>query len=148
MVTVGHPESQTWTFLLDGRIQQVVLEVDRSILYGWTYRIIVNAANVASAKPGPWSAAKFKIGKHKCRIETSGNPFSGYTRSLLIDGVDAGEYDPQRGHAPPQPVQHTFVRDREVVYERQVVVVRCKYCGILTPADFATCRGCGAPKFS
>ena len=37
---------------------------------------------------------------------------------------------------------------RRHTIERQVVVVRCKYCGKLTPVDLEKCKSCGAPKFS
>lgn len=36
---------------------------------------------------------------------------------------------------------------RRHTIERQVVVVRCKYCGKLTPVDLERCKSCGAPKF-
>lgn len=36
---------------------------------------------------------------------------------------------------------------RKHTIERQVVVVRCKYCGKLTPVDLEKCKNCGAPKF-
>lgn len=36
---------------------------------------------------------------------------------------------------------------RRHTIERQVVVVRCKYCGKLTPVDLERCKNCGAPKF-
>ena len=47
--------------------------------------------------------------------------------------------------AQGQSVQ-TYV-ERQVV-ERQVVVVRCKFCSQLTPADTDACRSCGAPAFA
>lgn len=37
---------------------------------------------------------------------------------------------------------------RRHTIERQVVVVRCKFCQKLTPVDLERCKNCGAPKFS
>jgi hypothetical protein len=34
------------------------------------------------------------------------------------------------------------------IVERQIVMVRCKFCQTLTPVDGATCRNCGAGGFS
>jgi len=164
---MARPKSYAWTVFLDGRIQQVALEADVSAWSGWNYRITVNGSTTIETKPG-WGGAKFKIGKHRGVVKLAGNAWSGFTFSLLIDDRDSSEYDPQRQYAPPQPqyvpapvyypppqayvppppVQQTYVRDREVVYERQVVVVRCKFCSTLTPVDLAACTRCGAQKFS
>ncbi len=51
-----------------------------------------------------------------------------------------------------QPAQSEAVRvERHVerhTIERQVVVVRCKFCAELTPVDASKCKHCGAASFS
>jgi hypothetical protein len=39
---------------------------------------------------------------------------------------------------------HVIEREREHVIERQVLVVRCRFCQKLTPADLSACKECGA----
>lgn len=49
--------------------------------------------------------------------------------------------------APRLEEEPRGVTIREHTIERQVVVVRCKYCGTLTPVELEKCSGCGAGKF-
>jgi hypothetical protein len=44
----------------------------------------------------------------------------------------------------PAPVRTV---EKHSVVERQIVVVRCRFCKELTPVDGATCKNCGAPGF-
>jgi hypothetical protein len=37
--------------------------------------------------------------------------------------------------------------EKHSLVERQIVVVRCRFCKELTPVDGATCKNCGAPGF-
>lgn len=39
---------------------------------------------------------------------------------------------------------HVIERERERVIERQVLVVRCRFCSKLTPVDLSACKECGA----
>ena len=45
------------------------------------------------------------------------------------------------------PVVSGHVHHERIV-ERQVMVVRCKFCGQITPLDFNNCEKCGASSFS
>ena len=49
-------------------------------------------------------------------------------------------------HSAPQRSVQVYVERQQV--ERQVVVVRCKFCKQLTPADATGCQYCGAPGFA
>ncbi len=81
----------------------------------------------------------------------------------LLDAYDADPYgarfmeQAQKDHPflniepPPLPEgsQETSVRtyvERNLV-ERQIIVVRCKFCLQRTPVDQPTCQSCGAPGF-
>jgi hypothetical protein len=86
---MGTPETRTWSILLDGRIQEITLEIERSIWDGHTWRIAVNGSHAVTSKAS-LLGVKFKIGKHKAKIR-HGTLFSGYAISLLIDDVDASE---------------------------------------------------------
>ncbi|MBX3190645.1 MAG: hypothetical protein KF819_26830 [Labilithrix sp.] len=44
---------------------------------------------------------------------------------------------PSVGYPPPPPSQ------LQIIVERQVVVMHCKYCQSLTPADLSACKSCG-----
>ena len=35
----------------------------------------------------------------------------------------------------------------ERIVERQVIVIRCKFCQELSPVDLESCKSCGAAKF-
>lgn len=51
---------------------------------------------------------------------------------------------------PPPPRPEKIVErhvERYKVIERQIVVVRCKFCRTLTPVDLEKCENCGAKKF-
>jgi hypothetical protein len=50
---------------------------------------------------------------------------------------------PSSASAPAQ--MHTV--EKHSLVERQIVVVRCRFCKQLTPVDGATCKNCGAPGF-
>ncbi len=50
--------------------------------------------------------------------------------------------------APPSYDQVPYSRGPTHVVERQVVVVRCKFCQAHTPLDAGTCQACGAAKFT
>ncbi len=45
---------------------------------------------------------------------------------------------------PPQPAPQTVVHQREVV-TREVIKVRCRYCGALVDEGVNTCPKCQAP---
>ena len=57
--------------------------------------------------------------------------------------VAAGPFN-QQGTSPP-PLQSEPVREK--IIERQVMVIRCKFCGHITPADLNNCTKCGAAAF-
>jgi hypothetical protein len=46
--------------------------------------------------------------------------------------------------AAPAPKENDGLVERERVIERQVLVMRCKFCGELTPMDLVSCKSCGA----
>ena len=48
----------------------------------------------------------------------------------------------ERQLAQPAAAPQTITRER--IIERQVVVMRCKYCAELTPVDLSSCKSCGA----
>lgn len=49
---------------------------------------------------------------------------------------------------PPPPQYHPPQPPAPYVIERQVIVVRCRYCQRITAIDLAGCSHCGASKFS
>ena len=50
---------------------------------------------------------------------------------------------PHGDPAVPPPLIRPLVVQQTL--EREVVEVRCRYCGALSPVDARTCRSCGAP---
>lgn len=45
--------------------------------------------------------------------------------------------------ARAEPAPHVLV-ERERIIEREVLVMRCRYCAKLMPVDLSACRECGA----
>lgn len=62
--------------------------------------------------------------------------------SWMVQHAVMGPPPSQHGGYPPPPASTTHV------VEKQVVVVRCKFCQAHTPIDRGTCQSCGAAKFS
>lgn len=118
-----------------------------------TTRHPVAQGGAAAAAPGDYVYVRW----------TDGNTYAGRVSSVawpqcrvaLVSGgvvdVPVASLSPRadiavpssRGPALPAPSRQI---ERHVV-ERQVVVIRCKFCRKLTPVDHATCEHCGAPGF-
>lgn len=60
---------------------------------------------------------------------------------LLVNEPIPSEHSSANGPAQ----MHTV--EKYSLVERQIVVVRCRFCKELTPVDGATCKNCGAPGF-
>ncbi|MFI5301778.1 MAG: hypothetical protein ACHREM_27120, partial [Polyangiales bacterium] len=56
------------------------------------------------------------------------------------DGIDA-VVDQIRDRLRARVAAH--VPNAPHVIERQIVVIRCRFCAALTPVDLAECRACG-----
>lgn len=69
--------------------------------------------------------------------------------SWMIQHAVMGPPPSQHGYPPPPSYdQAPHSRGPTHVVERQVVVVRCKFCQAHTPLDGAACQACGAAKFT
>lgn len=116
---------------------------------------------------GKWYATKLSNSTHKLKVLFTGSSvrvefghwLSGeadlekcredFTRTArgIARAIDTGaERKAKKRAAKKTKKSPTGVRRHTI--ERQVVVVRCKYCGKLTPVDLEKCKSCGAPKFS
>jgi len=75
-------------------------------------------------------------------------------RGERISAAQAAERAARRAALPSDPEEVEEADPTETprpvvthVIERQVVVVRCKFCKVLTPVDRDTCKECGSARF-
>jgi hypothetical protein len=60
----------------------------------------------------------------------------------------AGPEEPAPAPAPAEaPAPEAPVQVIERIVERQVLVIRCKFCQGLSPVELEKCKSCGAEKF-
>ena len=55
------------------------------------------------------------------------------------ESKDVGQANP-----PSEEIEPEVKIVKEKVIERQTLVIRCQFCGTLTPADLKACKECGA----
>lgn len=65
--------------------------------------------------------------------------YAEYLRSKKADAEPPRELPAEASEGP--------VRIVERIVERQVLVIRCKFCGELSPVDLDACKSCGAAEF-
>lgn len=72
-------------------------------------------------------------------IDAAVNQVFSAFNSYMVQQSMMGPSSSPHGYPPPSSVH---------VVEKQVVVVRCKFCQAHTPLDAGACRACGAAKFT
>lgn len=130
--------------------------VDFGAIGAFAFLIFIGCGGASAYNIASWSDARAKSG----RLEGDLRAVSG-----AVAQMQAFSADPNRGGVltrfyaehpaygwPLPAVDDAAPLSAAVVsthvVERQIVMVRCKFCQALTPVDGATCRHCGAGGFS
>lgn len=115
--------------------------------------VVVAAALFAASKPAFGVAVRFTSGS---TIEIAPVKDRGW-RDRVVNAIRQAmniyaqahahrswQHAQQAAFVAGQRAAATYVAAPVSVIERQILVVRCRYCGQMTPADLNACRSCGA----
>lgn len=100
-------ETNAWTVFVDGRTHQIVMERDKvTTMFSIerNHRVLVNGSVVVTGKTTS-SDVKFSVGKHKCKVCMKWGFSGASVEGLLVDGKDAGEFQPPAHYFPSEASQ-------------------------------------------